>query len=309
MALEGHRRTSDTVPTPRSPEDGLDHEEMEFTEGEGIGRGVLSRTLIQSPTIHAILPGKIRHKDQNDVIFVGERSIQILELQRTGYLEEVAMKTDFASNILAAKVIGSSEQEVEDFVDAVVKQEHSPSDEEMQSDSDSVELPPQLLALVLDSKEVLFLWARNTRYGSVDFQVSRRSLPVEIASLSRYGELLAVDGRSRALALGSSLGHFAVMSLKSTEHMKNDLYTNGHDGAVMPITEVCWRQCQVALDADFYRNASSEWTDTSSRWTFSCRQLIIHGLQSSFSSFRRTAILISSYTNGIQHLAYSIAAT
>lgn len=243
MAVEEHRSVPQSasrashIADVSSFKDGNDHELFSSMDDVVPRRGLLSRTLIQSPTIHAILPGKIRHKELNDVVFIGDRFIQLLELQRTGFLEEVEIKTDFGSSILAAKVIGSSEHEAEDFVDVVVKQEHKSEDGDFRADRDSTELPPQLLVLVLESKEILFLYARNNRYGSVDFHVARRVLPIEVSTLSRYGELVAVDVKSRAIAVGTSQGHFGIMSLKSMEQIRSERAGFDNDPAIMPITE------------------------------------------------------------------------
>ena len=244
MAVEEHRSVPQSasrashIADVSSFKDGNDHELFSSMDDVVPRRGLLSRTLIQSPTIHAILPGKIRHKELNDVVFIGDRFIQLLELQRTGFLEEVEIKTNFGSSILAAKVIGYSEHEAEDFVDVVVKQEHKSEDGDFLTDRDSTELPPQLLVLVLESKDILFLYAKNNRDGSVDFHVARRVLPIEVSTLSRYGELVAVDVKSRAIAVGTSQGHFGIMSLKSMEQIRSERAGFDGDPAIMPITEV-----------------------------------------------------------------------
>lgn len=199
--------------------------------------GILSRTLIRSPSIHTILPGKIRTRHQNDVIFVGDNFIQVLELGRNGYLEDTAVKTDFGSKILAANVIGLSENEVEEFADSVVKQEHDSTDGCMDWTKDrACEVPPQLLVLVLESQQVLFIYCRDNSEGSVDFYIRTRALPRELSSLPQYGQHLAVDPQSRAIAIAAPFGHVGIMSLKSADALTQESQS-GETKPIMPVTE------------------------------------------------------------------------
>ena len=69
--------------------------------------GILSRTLAQGPAVQWILPARLRHQDQNDVVFIGDKFIQIKELVPSGHLEEVVTKSDFDSRIIGAKIINS----------------------------------------------------------------------------------------------------------------------------------------------------------------------------------------------------------
>ena len=84
--------------------------------------GLLSRTLTRSPTFRWILPARIRHKNKNDVVFVGEDFIQVKEYLSSGNLEDVATKADFGARIRAAKVLGPTQEPQNNFVDQCVKQ-------------------------------------------------------------------------------------------------------------------------------------------------------------------------------------------
>ena len=199
--------------------------------------GVLSRTLIRSPQIHAILPGRIRCKRQHDVVFVGEDFVRLLELQNNTYLEEIATKS-FNAPILAAKIIGNPDGDDEDFVDMVVKQEQQSDDEMDWSSGRELEPPPQLLVLLLQSQEIVFLYAKNNSHGFVDFHTSSRALPVQLSVQKHQSQLLATDPKSRSIAFGGAFGTVGVMALKPISQMKNDLCSSEPKKSVMPIVEV-----------------------------------------------------------------------
>lgn len=44
--------------------------------------GILTRTLIESPIVRWIIPARIRHKDKNDVVFIGVSSQLLKEARR-----------------------------------------------------------------------------------------------------------------------------------------------------------------------------------------------------------------------------------
>jgi hypothetical protein len=72
--------------------------------------GLLSRTVLPTPLYKFILPANIRHRDFNDVVLVGEDSIQLNEIYGYGRLRNVAVKSDFSGRILAARVFGESRE-------------------------------------------------------------------------------------------------------------------------------------------------------------------------------------------------------
>lgn len=147
---------------------------------------LLSRTIVHGPMIQWILPARIRHQRLNDVIFVGHDFIQLKQLVDNGYLEDVITKSDFDAKILRADVIKCREITLEMQMKQGIGN-NSPGDEES--------LPPQLLVLVLSSREVVFTYAREGPLGNVEFVYSRRPLPADVSSLEQYGACLAVDPR------------------------------------------------------------------------------------------------------------------
>jgi hypothetical protein len=147
--------------------------------------GVLSRTIVPSTTIRWILPARIRHKDHNDVIFVGESFVQLREFLPSRHLADMPARLEMGCRILAAKVI--SHVEVTSFVDQVVKQEQHEDDDAKST------LPPQTLVLALDFGELAFVYAEDVAPGQIEFRVGRKKLPADVSALGQYGRHLAVD--------------------------------------------------------------------------------------------------------------------
>ncbi|WEW58359.1 hypothetical protein PRK78_003827 [Emydomyces testavorans] len=185
--------------------------------------GLLSRTLVHGPAIQWVLPARIRHEDKNDVVFVGDNFIQIKELVPGGYLEDVATKSDFDAKIVGAKVINTRpELELEDQIGLG---ENAMPDVE--------NLAPQILVLVLTSKEMIFLYARKLAWGGHEFVHGRRPLPADVSSLEEYGKNITVDPGSRAMAISAAGKFFGVFSLKSPQAMQLEMRC----GPVNPIQE------------------------------------------------------------------------
>lgn len=193
--------------------------------------GLLTRTLVDSPVIKLIIPARIRHVSRNDVVFVRERSVEIKELCNHGsegessYLREIAIKNDFDSPIRAARIFGMprSFEKLQSGIEAIVKRESTPM-----SCEDIVprpQLPPQILVLTLESMKLVFLFAFHDENGHVRFQSSYRNL-ASIGRSSRsqqLGEHIAVDPRSRAMAVAANEGSFYFYTLKHREVITDEM--------------------------------------------------------------------------------------
>ena len=153
--------------------------------------GVLTRTITRSPIYNWIIPARIRHKDKNDVVCIGDNYIEIKELTaEDGHLRHVVMKADFASTIRAARVFGTARRPAVSGLDAIIKAES----EEMDLDERSgPKVPPQILVLALESKELVFLFAFDNEDGQVEFLTSHRPLPDQRSYLEQLGKHVAVD--------------------------------------------------------------------------------------------------------------------
>ncbi|KAL4779616.1 mono-functional DNA-alkylating methyl methanesulfonate N-term-domain-containing protein [Aspergillus varians] len=167
--------------------------------------GLLTHTLVSSPIIQWILPARLRSKSQNDVIFVGERTLQIKEAISGTHLEEVTSKSDFDAYIMAAKVINVS---TELPWEAQMRLGSGDADATLKLRRD---LPPQVMVLSLASKELVFLY-----YSSIASQFIHyhRPLPSDVSTFERFGRNIAVEPRSRAVAVSASCDYFGVFILK-----------------------------------------------------------------------------------------------
>ncbi|KAJ5654482.1 hypothetical protein N7490_001485 [Penicillium lividum] len=163
-------------------------------------QGILTQTMLASPVIKWILPARLRSKDHNDVVFVGEKRVHIKEATGPGCLEDVADKTDFPGSIGAAKVLNvSTELPLEAQIQPGVPQ-YGPS---------------QILVLVVDMKELQFLYCSPSRPNQ--FITFRRPFPYNVSLEMRFGKHLAVDPKSRAVAVCATKDFFGIMRLNSPD--------------------------------------------------------------------------------------------
>lgn len=144
--------------------------------------GLLTQLLVSSPVINWILPARLRNKQHNDVVFIGERRIQIKEALSSGHLEDVVEKTDLEGSIIGAKVINVSTQ--------LPWETQSPSTL-MAHSSVTDNLPPQILFLAMDTNELLFMYYSST--GDGPFVSYIRPLPRDVTLADTYGAHIAVD--------------------------------------------------------------------------------------------------------------------
>ncbi|KAJ5231707.1 uncharacterized protein N7469_006295 [Penicillium citrinum] len=174
--------------------------------------GLLTQTVLPSPVIQWILPARLRSKKLNDVVFVGHRRLQIKEAADGGYLEDVMEKSDFDGTIISAKVLD---------VGTPIPWEHQMKGEGPAGANKGYmdhhdNLPSQVLVLSLDYKELLFLCCPHGSISSkAEFVTYRRPLPVDVSLAERYGKHVAVDPKSRAVAVGAASNYFGIFLLKS----------------------------------------------------------------------------------------------
>ncbi|KAE8147869.1 mono-functional DNA-alkylating methyl methanesulfonate N-term-domain-containing protein [Aspergillus avenaceus] len=178
--------------------------------------GLLSQTLIPSPVIQWIIPARLRSKHQNDVVFVGERSLQIKEAVSGIHLEEVISKSDFGSNIMAAKAISVG---TELPWEAQMRLGGSSASAATISES-QMELPPQILLLSLASRELVFLYYSMS---SGRFIHHHRPLPNDVSTFERFGRNIAVEPRSRAVAVSASSDYFGVFTLRQPPVLQSQM--------------------------------------------------------------------------------------
>ena len=200
--------------------------------------GALTRTLIKSPVIKSILPARIRHSSLIDLILVGCDSVEIKQVipvyvESLGindtkyhtienvYLKDITVKEDFDSNIRSARIFGNA-RIYGSTDDSVIKSEGTRS-----SEAPSLprpQLPPQFLALTLESSKIVFLCAFYNFSGELKWLSSYRPLPNYGPTYSKQlGEHLAVDPESRAMAVAANEGSFMLYSLRSVDELRQEI--------------------------------------------------------------------------------------
>ncbi|KAK4100821.1 hypothetical protein N658DRAFT_83610 [Parathielavia hyrcaniae] len=194
--------------------------------------GLLTRTLMESALANSILPVRLRSPGHNDIAFVGDHFVQVCELQRDGQLKEILRKNDFGCRIRNACVVGSfALPELNDEAvagpsahPAIKTEDGHPAPFRFGSQRRpgmSMELPPQLLMLVLETGDNLFLFVQPGHSSRPKFVVSRFGTPKHMAG--RLGSHLAVSPSSRYLAMAGLTDHFVVYELEP-HHILNERY-------------------------------------------------------------------------------------
>ncbi|KAF4465208.1 thermotolerance [Fusarium albosuccineum] len=191
--------------------------------------GILSRTIIESPVIHWILPAWLRSRSHNDIAFVGDRFVQISELREDGQVHEVIRKSDFGARIRNALVLGAPPEGGPDGTAAgVIKSEDTDvfmQDPARAHDSDTHEpLPPQLLVVMLETGDAIFLFVRERLDNTLEFVFTKYESP---RNLKFLGFHLSIDPSSRYMAAASAEGAFLVYELESLSQMSSQYQRHG----------------------------------------------------------------------------------
>ncbi|KAL8807738.1 MAG: hypothetical protein Q9182_000549 [Xanthomendoza sp. 2 TL-2023] len=201
--------------------------------------GLLTRTVVRSPVVRSIIPARVRHRNRNDVVFVYDDAIVIKEVLggeriakdpfRGISLGEVIEKRDFDSPILAAKIWGlRREPKVPQFPGHLwdprshTYRSQSPVETKPEPFHDN-EIPPQILVLSLVSRILVFLFAYHDVHGRVHFLSNTWRLPAQAELIEELGRHLAVDPRSRAMAVGAHQNRVTIYTLKSMDQIKKEV--------------------------------------------------------------------------------------
>ena len=165
--------------------------------------GLLTRTLCPSPVIRQIIPARIRHKAKNDVIFVRDTSIEIMEY-REGTLQHVMVKDDFGARIRSVGVIGfppgSTRGTKLNVMDTIIEQQRAESEGADPMEVDPIlhflEIPPQVLVMALEAgleHFLLFLIAQVEVPHRTEFTMCHVPLPASNQPTELLGKHIAVD--------------------------------------------------------------------------------------------------------------------
>lgn len=162
--------------------------------------------------------------------------MQISELQDDLQLHSIAKKKDFGSRIRNAKVIGTFNRDDIDASRFQASRSHprQPDDDidvgmsDLSTPVSSLnppQLPPQLLLIVLETGDCIFLFLRPAGDGSFEFAALQHE--IDATRLVRPGFHLAVDPSSRYVAQACSRDIFVVHELESISSLNNSLI-HGH---------------------------------------------------------------------------------
>lgn len=189
-----------------------------------LGYGILSRTVLPSPLYKFILPANIRHKDLNDVVLVGENSVQLHEIHDYGRLRRVAVKSNFNGRILTARVFGDPrEVRINQTVGSPLPRKRATSRAKQPSTHTGREnLPSEVVVLTLTSRTLMFLWAQPSATGRSIFQQKTVKLPAGSSRFDRLGQYLAIDHKCRALAVAAYEGRFMLYKTKPVSAWRDD---------------------------------------------------------------------------------------
>ena len=197
--------------------------------------GILSRTVFASPFVKFVLPANIRHKKLNDVVFLGENSVHLKEIGAYGHLRHAATKSNFTGKIVAARKFGEPRKvEVSTEYGAPLKRAAVHAERRSLGSDEPDVLPPEVIVLTLNTRTLMFLWARQTRTGSVGFRQKTVRLPASTSRHDRLGAFLAIDPKCRAMAVAAPEGRFILYKTKTMDEWREDV-RSGRDG--VPIVD------------------------------------------------------------------------
>lgn len=194
------------------------------------GYGILSRTILPSPLFKFILPATLRHRDLNDIMLVGEDSVQLNQILDYGRLRHVATRSDFSGRILTARVFGDPrEVRANKIVGSPPSKKQSVQKRRRSTTSgNDCSLPPDVTVLTLTSRTLMFLWAQHSATNKTTFRQKTVRLPAGSSRFDRLGQYLAIDSKRRAMAVAAYEGRFMLYKTKSMQSWRKEL-RNGDD--------------------------------------------------------------------------------
>jgi len=201
--------------------------------------GILSKTVIESPFYRTIIPANIRHRDLEDLVFIGEDSVHLKEICDYGHLRHVATKSDFKGRILAARLFGDTRK-------VHVKAEQSPlpdrasvhGERRSAAGKEAIGAPLEVIVLTLSTRTLMFLWAKYHPSGSTAFVQKTQRLPAESSQFHRPGPHLAVDPKCRAIAVAAHEGRFMLYKTKTMDVWRQDIRAGRDEIPIMEEAQI-----------------------------------------------------------------------
>ncbi|KAF2450230.1 hypothetical protein P171DRAFT_516156 [Karstenula rhodostoma CBS 690.94] len=205
--------------------------------------GILTKTVVGSPLHSSIIPANIRHKDLDDVVFIGEDFVQLKEICDYGHLRHIATKSDFKGKILAAKAFGDPRKVQINTSERspLLKRESLHRGRRSTTGEESNALPLEVIVLTLSTRTLMFLWAKANHISSTTFAQTTIQLPTAASRFNRPGQFLAIDPRCRAIAVAAYEGCFMLYKTKTMDSWRRDMRAGRQEA---PIIE----EAQYAID-------------------------------------------------------------
>ena len=191
-----------------------DQMEENYAPGSPEARGILSRTIFESPVIKYIFQAHIRKSTQKDVVLVGECFIHFKVIDMEGRLQHLATKRILSGRIRDARILESGSY-------AEIKQD--PALNTVETLNRDEKLPPDLLVLTLDPSSLVFLSLTTRDDGSHTILQHEKVLPVGHTILHDPCACLAVDPKSRALAIGAVSDIVSIMQLRPRQEWEGQM--------------------------------------------------------------------------------------
>jgi hypothetical protein len=158
--------------------------------------------------------------------------VQVSELRRDGQIHEVLRHKGFGHRIRSAAVIGVGNHGLVDDPEAGLVKSEDDADINMRESPNLMEeetasphaIPPQMLVLMLETGDCVFLFIRETTDSKLEFVTSGYTLPKKIPHIGHH---LAVDPSSRYLAASTPEGVLVVYELAPRDAMSEQYLRNG----------------------------------------------------------------------------------
>ena len=167
--------------------------------------GLLTRTLTDSPYVKNVFPAHMRNVDTNDIVCVGEHYVKLLQLNDEG-VTSTFLSIPFSPKIQAARVLNNVEG-----IDTSLGS--WPPDMKSDDLCDPKSYSKDVLVLTLEPLHVAFLALKDIGAGEYEVLQHAVPLPGHNDSLGDCGRFLAIDPRSRAIAIGATYKQIMLLSL------------------------------------------------------------------------------------------------
>ena len=162
--------------------------------------GLIYRTITPSPVVKWIFTARIRDVYHNDIVFVGDSFIHLKEIMPEGSLRSVASKINFPGRIKNATFIGQPFP-----INEPENLDGRPFDGKTypKQVTHTSHIPPNMLALVLDTDDLVFLFAQQLDDARVHFVQSSHPLPRHRRGDLRLGADMATAPDRDAIAISA----------------------------------------------------------------------------------------------------------